>query len=148
MISREVASDGIIRLRTSECCYTIVRLRPGALLLTIEGKELGELGRAPLGEVAAEAAHHPSLRLFIDLSGLTSISDAVSDDWTAWFRANQPVISRLDALTGSVLVQLTVAVSQVLSRTGDMMRIHTDRQRFEAAVREIKSNFQFPTTSL
>lgn len=147
MISRHITPDGTLTLSTPQCSYTIVRLRPGALLLAIAGRETGELGRAPLGEVAAEAALHPPLRLFIDLSGLTSISDGVSNDWTAWFRANQPAISRLDALTGSVLVQLTVAVSQVLSRTGDMMRIHTDRQKFEAAVREINPSFQFPSTN-
>lgn len=142
MISREIDPDGTLRLRSAQCAYSITRLRPGALLLKIEGKELGELGRAPLGEVAAEAALHPPLRLFIDLSALTSISDEVSNDWTAWFRANRGSISRLDALTGSILVELTVAVSQVLSHTGDMMRLHTDRQRFESAIREVCPEFR------
>jgi hypothetical protein len=148
MISREVTTDGSIRLKTDGCCYTIVRLRPGVLLLRIEGKELGELGRAPLGEVAAEAALHPPLRLFIDLSRLTSISDAVSDDCTAWFRANRASIRKLDALPGSILVQLTVAVSQVLSHTGDMMRIHNDRDRFESAIREVSPNFPLSSADM
>lgn len=136
MIQREQSSDGTLRLSTERCSYTVSRLRPGALRVTATGQETGELSRAAIGEVAVEAAHYPPLRLFFDLSGLTRIEESVSNDWTAWFRANQHAIRKIDILTGSLFVKLTVAVSQVFSRTGDLMRVHKDAASFDAALRE------------
>jgi len=130
VIQRERTGDRLV-LKTAACSYEILRLRPGVLCMAITGSETGELGRGPLGEVAAEAAHHPPLRLFIDMTRLTSISPEVSDDWTAWFKANRQSIAKVHALVGSPLVQLTVTVSQLLSRTGDLIRVHTDRAAFE-----------------
>jgi hypothetical protein len=135
VITRETLPDGSLRLSVERCSYTIKRLRPGTLHIVVAGQENGELGRAPLGEVAAEAALHPPARLLIDLSGITHVATAVSDDWTAWFRANRNSIRRVDALVASVYLHLTVAVSQVFSRTDDLMQIHRDPATFAAEVR-------------
>jgi hypothetical protein len=112
--------------------------------MAIAGNETGELGRAPLGEVAAEAAHFPPLKLFIDMTQLTGISVDVSDDWTAWFKANQQSIAKVHALVGSPLVRLTVTVSQLFSRTGNLIRVHTDATAFEAALGEAAPGFRRP----
>jgi uncharacterized protein (DUF427 family) len=130
VIQRE-RTDNKLVLKAAGCCYEICRIRPGSLYMAITGSETGQLGRAPLGEVAAEAAHNPPLRLFIDMTRLTGISPEVSDDWTAWFKANRQSIAKVHALVGSPLVQLTVTVSQLISRTGDLIRVHTDRPAFE-----------------
>jgi hypothetical protein len=131
MITRELASDGTLRLSAAGCRYTFARLGRGTLLLAIAGKETGELGAAPIGEVAVEAAHHAPLHLLIDMRHLGFVSEAVSADWTAWFQANQEAIRRVDVLAPEVFVRLVVAVSQVFSRTGDMIRIHTQAVAFE-----------------
>jgi hypothetical protein len=136
VIQRESLPDGSLRLSVERCSYTIRRPRPGTLHIVVAGQENGELGRAPLGEVAAEAALHPPVRLFIDLSAITHVATAVSDDWTAWFRANRASIRRVDALVASVYLHLTVAVSQVFSRTQDLIQIHRDPATFAAAIRD------------
>jgi hypothetical protein len=102
--------------------------------LTIEGRELGQLGRAPLGEVAAEAALRPPLRLLIDMSRLTHVSETVSSDWTAWFQSHRQAVRRVDVLAPEPFVRLVVAVSQVFSRTGDLIQIHTKADKFAAAL--------------
>ena len=141
MIHREIQPDGCLCLHTPSCRYTLVRLRPGTLYMKITGKETGELGRAPLGEVAAEAALHPPLRLFVDMSGLSYVADSVSNDWTAWFKANQHAVRRIDVLAPEVFVRLVVAVSQVFSRTGDLIRIYTDADRFGTVLQESAPTF-------
>ena len=141
MIQREMQTDGDLRLSSNACSYTFVRICPGTLYMTIAGRETGDLGRAPLGEFAAEAALHPPLRLFIDMSGLSHVAEPVSDDWTAWFQANQRAVRKVDVLAPEVFVRLIVAVSQVFSRTGDLIRIHTEPCAFEAAVREAAPKF-------
>lgn len=110
--------------------------------MQIAGNESGELGRAPLGEVAAEAAHHPPLKLFIDMTRLNSISPEVSDDWTAWFKANQQSVAKVHALVGSPLVQLTVTVSQLISRTGNLIRVHNEAASFHAALTEAAPSYR------
>ncbi len=136
-MTRQREANGALRLEAGDCRYTIARLRPGAILMIIAGRERGELGRAPLGEVAAEAALSPPLRLFVDMSGLSHIDEAVSDEWTAWFQSNRRDLRSVHALAPAPIVRLTVAVSQLFSRTGDLIRIHSDRERFAAAVREV-----------
>src|SRR5436853_2605308 len=98
MIQRETTDEGTIQLKSASCQYSISRLQPGALWIVIVGRETGELGRALLGEVAAEAALHPPLQLFIDMSGLSQVVEHISDDWTAWFRAHKASIRRVEVL--------------------------------------------------
>lgn len=141
-IRRETLPDGSLRISVDRCSYTFIRPQPGVLLVTASGQEYGDLGRAALGEVAAEAALHPPARLFIDLSGLSHVATKVSDDWTAWFRTNTHAVRRVDVLTGSLLVQLTVTVSQLFARIGDQMRIHKDAASFAEAVREVLPDFR------
>ena len=136
VIRRETLPNGVVDLSTDHCHYLIKRLKPGILLIEVSGKETGSLGRAPLGEVAVEAALHPPVRLFIDLSELSQVASTVSGDWTAWFRANEKSIRRVDALVSSTYLKLTVAASQLFSRTGDMIRIHTDAAKFASAIRQ------------
>jgi hypothetical protein len=134
IISRERDASGVLRLSAGDCRYAIARLRPGVILMVIAGRETGALGRAPLGEVAAEAALVSPLCLCVDMSAVSSIDEAVSDDWTAWLQANRSALRSVHALAPAAIVRVTVAVSQLFSRTGDLIRIHTERDRFAAAV--------------
>lgn len=137
MIRRESAANGTIWLKSNACTYSITRIRPGVLHVVIAGRETGELGRALLGEVAAEAALHPPLQVFFDMSELTHVVEHIADDWTAWFRANKSAIRRVDVLAPATLVRLTVAVSQMFSGMTGLMQIHTETTNFDKALRTI-----------
>lgn len=148
VIRRERTTSGALLLHASACSYEIHRAKPGVLYMAIAGNETCQLGRAPLGEVAAEASQFPSLRLFIDMTRLNGIAPEVSDDWTAWFKATQQSIAKVHAFVESPLVQLTVAVSQLVSRTGNLIRVHTDRAAFDTALAEVAPEFQRPPVQL
>ena len=138
MIDRQVLPDGTLSLVAPSCTYKIQRLRPGALLLTIIGREIGELGRAPLGEVAVEAAMHPPLHLVIDMTDLTNVDGKVSDDWTAWFRANKQSLAKVDVLVPSTFVRLTVQVSQMFAGLGRLLQVHPDAPSFHAVLAQAR----------
>ncbi len=136
MIERHIEPGGAIRLTAEGCSYTITALRPGTLLLAIAGRELGQLGRAAIGEVAVAAATQAPLHLLIDMGQLSHVSDAASKDWTAWLQANRHALHRVDVLAPEPFVRLVVAVSQLFSQTEKIIRIHTDPAKFAAVLRE------------
>jgi hypothetical protein len=134
-MQRESLTDGSARLRGKSCAFLYTRLRPSALLVTIAGRDLGELGSAPLDEMDAEIARFGEpLELFIDTSRAEAVSEAVSEAWTAWFTSRRARLQRVEILARSRMLELTIAVSKHFSRTGELIRIHNDAARFEAAI--------------
>ncbi|XYI01931.1 hypothetical protein ACMHYB_20040 [Sorangium sp. So ce1128] len=65
---------------------------------------------------------------------MTVAAPSVSDAWTAFFAASRETISRVRILVGSRLLELVVALSKEASRTGEMIQIDDDPERFEAAL--------------
>jgi hypothetical protein len=135
MIERYEAADKV-RLTADGCTYYFTLVRPGTLSMSIEGREQGQLGRAAIGEVAVAAATQAPLHLLIDMSRLSHVTEAVSNDWTAWIHANRHALRRIDVLAPEPFVRLVVAVSQVFSQTEKIIQIHTDAEKFAALVRE------------
>ena len=135
-VIRETHPDGATSLSGESCRYTFRRPRTGLLHVEIEGQEIGELGRAPLGEVAGEAALHAPLRVFIDMQRLTHVAGGVSEVWTAWFRTSRALLKRVDVLAPSPSVGLVVAVSQRFSETEKILRLHRDAAEFAVVLRD------------
>lgn len=134
MVTRQVQEDGSVRISDGRSAFVFRRLRPGALLAVGSGFDSGGLGRAPLDEVAAEAAAFPPIRLYFDLRAVTGVTTPVREEWTAWFAAHREAVRSADFLVNSKFVELAVSVANLFSRTGDLFRIHTDPARFEEAV--------------
>ncbi|WP_437514908.1 hypothetical protein [Sorangium sp. So ce1099] len=133
-IRREVQADGAVRISSDRCSYVLRRLRPGAVLVVVAGHEGGEFGEIPLDEIRREIARSGPLALFVDLRAVTVAAPSVSDAWTAFFAASRETISRVRILVGSRLLELVVALSKEASRTGEMIQIDDDPERFEAAL--------------
>lgn len=133
-VRREIAGEGRVRLFSDACVFTYERLRPGALLVTIEGNDTGQFGRETLDEIAREWTHceAPTL-VFVDARRATGPSTVVMEAWTAWLAANRARLGRLVVLIpeGSKLLHLTVSIAQHLSRTGNLIRICSDEGEFE-----------------
>jgi hypothetical protein len=144
MIERRLESDGRVRLSADGCSYTIVALRPGTFSMAIVGREMGQLSRAAIGEVAVEAANRSPLHLLIDMSQLSHVSDAASKDWTAWLQANRHALRRVDVLAPEPFVRLVVAVSQLFSQTEKIIHIHTDPAKFAAVLRDASAGGTTP----
>ena len=136
-LDRQVLADGTVRLRSGDCTFTFRRVRPGAVLVTIDGYDQGQFGPATVDEVAAEFSRAPGpVRLYVDTRKASGPTSAVMETWTAWLATNRSRLASVMVLVPpeSKLLHLTVSIAQHLSRTGDLLRICGDSQEFERAV--------------
>jgi hypothetical protein len=132
--SREILPDGAVRLRGERSEFTIKRLCHGVVLVTIAGNDVGDLGITPLQEVEAEILVRRPIELFVDTREATAVVTRVREQWTAWFKAHERDLTRIDVLVSSRFFTLTVSVAKMLSDTGELIRIHSDPQAFAAAI--------------
>jgi hypothetical protein len=134
MIEKTSLPDGRLQLAAGGCTFVYERLRQGALLVTIAGMDKGQFGTAALDEIRLELLRHRPIELFIDAGAATAVSVEVSKEWTHFFSLNREHLKRVSVLVGSKAIELTVAISQHLSRTGNLLQIYTDRELFDARV--------------
>lgn len=134
MFDRETLPDGSTLLRSARCRFTMTRVRPGALLVRIEGYDGGEFGDAPFDHMLAEMARFAPLDLFVDTSDALGATTPVREAWTEWFRVQRPRLACVHLLGGSKYMTSTLNISKELSRTGDLIRVHAARDSFDAAL--------------
>ena len=130
-ITREVMGDGSVQLRSSRCTFTFRRVRPGTLLVTVVGVDDGQFGTATLDEIRVHLLEHRPLELFIDAEAAVAVMVEVSKEWTHFFASNRARLKRVSVLPGTRAVELTVAIAQHLSQTGNLIQIYSDRALFE-----------------
>jgi hypothetical protein len=132
----QTTAPGHLRLSTPECSFVFRRLRPHALLVSISGHDRGELGTGPLDEIRMELLRSKPLELFVDARAATGAAVSVSNEWTKFFATHKHELKRVSVLVGSKVMNLTVAIAQHLSRTGNLIQIYSDPELFEARVAE------------
>jgi hypothetical protein len=134
-VTRTVAATGELQLTAGSCTFAYQRLRPGALLVTITGHDTGQFGTSTLDEIRLELLRHRPLELFIDAREALGPAVSVSREWTHFFALNRDQLRRVNVLVGSKVVELTIAIAQHLSRTGNLIQIYSDPETFEDRVR-------------
>jgi hypothetical protein len=126
-IKREILPGGDVRLSSGDCRFLYHRQRPNVLLVTISGYDGGQFGTATLDEILTAINREGKLELFVDAREASGAGVGVSEDWTRFFSTNQGKLSRVHVLVGgSKVLQLTVAIAQHLSRTGNLIQIYSD----------------------
>ncbi len=121
--------DGAVRLGDARCTHLFTRLRPGAMLLTIFGRDGGELGNLPFELLDREAARfRQPLELYVDLRAAQGAAIAVSDAWAAWFARAK--LAKVRVLVVSEALRLVVSVARHFSRTTELIDILADEARF------------------
>ena len=131
MPQREIGSDGTVTLKDERCTFTF-RSSPGVLDIRIEGVDRGQLGSAPLDEIARALVRDRPLELFIDATRASMPTVDVSREWTRFFSLNQKDLKRVSVLVSSRSVELTIAIAQHLSQTGKLIQIYSDEEIYEA----------------
>ena len=138
-LERAALPNGSIRLTAGGAAFELVRPKTGVLVVTITGYDKGQFGTAPLDEIGSILRVAAPLELFIDARNAVGATVRVSQDWTSFLSRHQRDFLRVHVLAGSKAVELTVAIAQHLSRTGNLMQIYSDAAIFEtqleAAVR-------------
>ncbi|UGQ47993.1 hypothetical protein [Massilia endophytica] len=119
------------RLSAGDGSFEFEPLRDNALLVTISGSDVGQFGYAALDEIGLALLRKPPLELFIDAEQATLVSTDVSKQWTQFFSTNRQSLKRVSVLTGSKLINLTVAIAQHLSQSDNLIQIYSDCALFE-----------------
>jgi hypothetical protein len=135
-VSKQILADGRIALSSAGGQFLFQRLRPGALLVTIIGQDSGQFGSSALDEIRMEIMRQGTLELLVDASAAVLVSTEVSQEWTRFFSLSRQQLRRVSVLTGSKLMNLTVAIAQHLSQTGNLIQIYSDRALFDAVTVE------------
>jgi hypothetical protein len=104
------------------------------VVLRLAGWDTGEFGDAAMREIARDFAGKIPLQLFVDARAVKGATIDVSNDWALWLRANRAHFAHVSMLTGAPFVQLTARFVQRFAELGDLMRIYTDAQGFDAAL--------------
>lgn len=128
--ARETLAHGVVRMRCANTAFTYLPLGPDVLHVIIEGMDRGELGDAPLREIARHFSPGRSLELEVDASGAQGATEPVADAWTRWFRTNRERLGRVTILVAAEHLHQTIELSRLLSGTGELIRIVTDRAHF------------------
>jgi hypothetical protein len=131
---RQTHPDGRWELAAGNASFLYERLRPGTLLITVSGNDMGQFGTQALDEIRLEMLRHRPVELFVDAQGAGVISVQVSREWTQFFALNREQLLRVSVLVGSRAIELTVAIAQHLSQTGNLIQIYSDRELFDARV--------------
>jgi hypothetical protein len=133
-VQKLISADGSTVLESGNGKFCFRRITPGALLVSISGNDQGQFGTAALDEIRLEILRHGKLELLIDAEQAELVTVEVSQEWTRFFATTREHLTRVSVLTGSKLINLTVAIAQHLSQTGNLIQIYSDRSLFEVAV--------------
>jgi len=129
---REVLPGGGVRLTSGDAAFEFARPAPRVLLVTVTGYDKGQFGTTPLDEIGSVLRIVTApVHLFIDARDAVGATVRVSQDWTSFFSKQQRDLARVHVLAGSKMVELTVAIAQHLSRTGNLIQIYSDPAIFE-----------------
>jgi hypothetical protein len=131
-VTRTNGESGELCLSADACTFVFRRLRPGKLLVTITGHDVGQFGTSTLDEIRLELLRHRPLELFVDAREALGPAVSVSREWTEFFALNREQLRRVHVLVGSKVVELTIAISQHLSRTGSLIQLYSDPGTFAA----------------
>ena len=131
-ITREIACDGNVVVTDAKCKIVFRRIRPGVLEIQIAGIDDGQFGTALIDEVLVALVREGPLELFIDASDASMPAVSVAKGWTNFFAFNRKSLKRVRILVGSKAVALTMEIVRYLSDTGDLIRIYSDRELYDA----------------
>ncbi len=131
-VTREIAEDGTVVVSDERCSVVFRRIRPGVVEIRIAGVDNGQFGTAMFDEVALALMRERSLELFVDASDASMPAVSVTKGWSQFFALNRKDLKRVSILVGSKAVALTMEIVRHLSKTGDLMRIYSDRELYDA----------------
>ena len=130
--TRSIEADGSIRLASQHGSFVFARPKPGVLFVTVTGHDSGDYGSATLDEILQFLKRERPLTLFVDTREAISVAPSVRSDWTRFFSSNREHLRGVHVLTSSKAVHLSVAVAQHFSDTGNLIRLYSNPQAFEA----------------
>jgi hypothetical protein len=118
------------------CSLTLERIGPYVILLKIAGSDIGEFGEAPMQVLSDWLAHAAHVQFFIDARAVRGASVDVSSEWAKWLAKTKEKFDSITMLTGTPFIHITAGFVRRFSELEGIMRICTDPEVFEAALRD------------
>ena len=122
------------RFRAKDCQLAISRLRAGRVLIVLEGRDLGQLGREPFEELEKSLESSEPLDLFFDLRRALGATLEASGSWAVWLRRHQPRLRRVSLLTARPVIGLSAKAVVKFSQLGNRARLYSDAAAFDSAL--------------
>jgi hypothetical protein len=126
-----MVSPAQVRFEGASCTITIVRPRPGLLVVEFEGRDAGELGDAPFQELDRDIRAYAPVALFIDARGAQGATLDVSAQWAQWLGSRKHSLHVVNMLTGSRFIHVSADFVRQFAELGDRMRVFTDAAAFD-----------------
>lgn len=121
-----------VRLSAPEAEFLFSRPSARVLLVRISGHDVGQFGSVALDEIAAAISRSRPIEVFVDARDATGVSPRVREEWTQFISANRTNLTAVHVLTSSRIVHLAIAVAQLFSRTGNLIRLYSTPAVFQA----------------
>jgi hypothetical protein len=126
----DVSNRDATNLEGLDTSMTITRVAAAVVVVTISGRDVGELGDAPFKALDEQLTRGP-FALFIDARRTRGASVDVSNVWARWLRTHRDDLLRIHMLTGSRFVQMTADFVRRFAELGDAMLIYTEASVFD-----------------
>ncbi|TFW18829.1 hypothetical protein E4L96_12605 [Massilia arenosa] len=133
-MERHIINPNCVALRDGSASFTFIRLKPGLLRVDVRGVDAGQFGTATLDELRMEVMRYQPLELYIHTDDSVSVTVPVAEEWTRFFAQHRTSLKRVWVYAGSKLMNLTVAIAQHRSQTGNLIQIFSDSELFEDAL--------------
>ncbi len=117
-------STGSVELLTRQCKILCLRPILGTIVIQISGKDSGALYRALFNELEPDLVSNAPVRLFIDTRQASGYAINIVD-WGHFVGEDHGLFGQIHVLVGSTLVGLSAKIIKHLSRTGELIQIHT-----------------------
>jgi hypothetical protein len=117
----------LARFHTDECRLSIFNLAEGQLLIELEGRDLGQLGRKPFEVIERGLETRAALQVCFDLRRATAASWEASSGWAHWLRKRRAQLSHVHMLTSTPLITLTAKTVQSVAELGDAAQVFVSR---------------------
>lgn len=119
----------LTRFHTGDCQLSIFNLVEGQLLIELEGRDLGQLGRKPFEALEAGLNTQRALELCFDLRRATGATLEASSGWAHWLRQHRAQLSNVHLLTSHPIVTLTARTVQRVAGLGDSAKVFVSPPR-------------------
>jgi len=138
---RSVLVDGSQCFRTSKFTQVITRLGPGSVLVTGIGYNSGECAPLVTAELSRAMPAGGKLSAFVNLSGQTGQASIAREWWATWSKQNREQLTTTHMFIRSKMMDMAVSVL-VMIIGSEMIRTHSNRTTFEAAIAERVRGFR------
>ncbi|MGH8174706.1 MAG: hypothetical protein ACREV5_00410 [Steroidobacter sp.] len=142
--TRSIAPSGAVKLSSSDAEFVFSRPGRGILLIEAAGHDAGQFGSSTLDEIASALLRERPLELFVDTRAAVSVAPRVRDEWTGFFSNNRADLIAVHVLTSSKFVRLAIAVAQLFSKTGNLIRLYSAPTAFEAQLEKARARTTLP----